>query len=413
MRSIEVKAAVILAFLFLILMRLVWMDMRSYVVVYSPENHRTVFDGGICQKDSWHSGSVGHTTDRPGWGNSFLYHKLLQESCRGGVFSEGSFVRYNQGLLVLSVIACMILARITTRSWIVALVVGLALLSRGRLIASSGQISGDHLIMFGVTVWAMFLGHWIRSGSRVILIAVFASLAALVELELSFILLAFVPIIYAVSVRTPYARQREAAGDTIFFWPSFQRFLELENFHNAPELSATGGLFRPLPQTFSKPLQGDKVFFLFLKDYAFACAALVLIVILYAMFKSQWHSHVEWQMSRLTLWSQLFIMPIDRDVILSLVGMASALVIPTFVLPALRGISYAIILGVLLSACGVLVVDHIYLPVEATGFWNASQVLLWWEPLILGLGVLGCYHCLITLSSRLWKRFRQPDSSPR
>ncbi|RZA19683.1 MAG: hypothetical protein EOP10_19240 [Proteobacteria bacterium] len=410
MRSIEVKAAVIMTLLFMILMRLVWMDTRSYVIVYAPENHRSVYDGGICRQESWHVQSSPKTTQRPGWGNSLLYQAMLSESCRNGVFSEGSFVRYNQGLLLLSIISCMILARITTRSWIIALVVGLALMSRGRLIASSGQISGDHLIMFGVTLWAVFIGHWIRSGSRIILGAIFFSLVWLIDLELSFLPLILVPLIYAVTVRTEHAKQRRVIKDTILFWPSLQRFLELENFHNATEEEPTGGIFRPLPQTFSKPLRDGEVYQGFLRDYSILTMGVVLITLILAIFKSQWGLSLDWHMARLQLWGQLFLMPFDRDVMLSLLAIVSALAIHTFVLPALRGLNYSIALGILLSALGVLIVDHIYLPVEATGFWMASQVMLWWEPLILGLGVLGFYHCLITLTNRLWKRFRSKNA---
>lgn len=412
MRSIEVKAAVILAFLFMILMRLVWMDMRSYVIVYAPENHRSVFDGAVCQKDPWQLAKTASPTERPGPGNSYLYQLMLSQSCRGNVFSEGSFVRYNQGFLVLTVLGCMILARITTRSWILALFVGLALFSRGRLIASSGQISGDHLIMFGVTLWAMFIGHWIRSGSRIILAGIFLSLVWLVELELSFLPLTLIPLIYALTVRTDRFEQRKVVKDTILFWPSLQRFLELQNFHNAGEGREGGGIFKPLPQTVSKPLRDDQIFSRFLKDYRIGTAILILTAVVFAIFKDTFHKHVVWQGSGLKLWSQLFLMPFDRDILLSLIAIASALAIHTFVLPALRGINYSIVLGVLLSALGVFIVDHIYLPVEATGFWMAAQVILWWEPLILGLGVLGFYHCLITLANRLWKRFRIENPSP-
>lgn len=405
MRSIEVKAAVILAFLFLILMRLVWMDMRSYVIVYPPENHRSVYDGGICQKGSWHQETQTSSIDRPGWGNSFLYRMMLLQSCRGGSFSESAFVRFNQGFLVLTILSCMILARITTRSWVLALFVGLALLSRGRLIASSGQISGDHLIMFGISMWAMFVVHWIRSGSRIILGAMFVALLWLIDLELSFVLLALVPLVYARSVRTQHVIRRRVVKDEILFWPSLQRFLELENFHNATPEQTTGGIFRPLPQTFSKPLRDNDVFSRFLKDYLVCFGFLLVSIAILTTLKGQWNSHVEWHMSRLTLWSRLFLMPIDRDIVLSLVAIGTALAIPTFVLPALRGINYSIVLGIILSGLGVFLVDHIYLPAEATGYWMSSQIILWWEPLILGLGVLGFYHVIITISNRLWRLF--------
>lgn len=410
MRSIEVKAAMIMAFLFMILMRLVWMDMRSYVIVYAPENHRSLADGAACQKESWARPS--ETSGRPNWGNSLLYRNMLKQSCRSGVFSESSFVRFNQGFLIVTVLACMIFARIVTRSWIIALLVGLALFSRGRLIASSGQISGDHMIMFGLSLWAMFMAHWIRSGSRLILASLFLSILWLVELEFSFVFLALVPLVYALVVRSKRVRNMPPVKDPILFWPRVQRFMALKNFNIAAPEQPTGGIFRPLAQTFAIPLRQDKVFRLFLKDYGIASALLLASLLFFAAWKGYWGLRVVWQMAKLGLWGQLWAMPIDRDIILSSVTIALAIFIGSFVLPALKGLNLSIVLGLLLSTLGTLLIDHIYLPAEATGYWLAPQVLLWWEPLILALGVLGFYHALVTLVNRLWKLTKKESIIP-
>lgn len=403
MRSIEVKAAMIMALLFMILMRLVWMDMRSYVIVYAPENHSSVADGAACQKESWAGPS--ETSGRPNWGNSLLYRTLLKQSCRGGIFSEGSFVRYNQGLLVLTVLACMIVARILTRSWIIALVVGLALFSRGRLIASSGQISGDHMIMFGLSLWAMFMAHWIRSGSRLILASVYLATLWLVELEFSFIFLALVPLIYALVVRSKRLRADPSVQDPLLFWPRVQAFMALENINLAAPEQPTGGIFRPLAKTFAIPLREGRVFRKFLKDMGIANVILLASLLALAIYKGYWGLRVVWQMRKLSLWAQLWAMPIDRDIILSTVAILIAIFVSSFVLPALRGLNLSVLLGLGLSTFGILIVDHIYLPAEATGYWLAPQAILWWEPLVLSLGVLGFYHGLITLTNRIWKRF--------
>ncbi|MBC7662134.1 MAG: hypothetical protein H7249_20755 [Chitinophagaceae bacterium] len=403
MRSLEVKAAIITTLLFMILMRLVWMDMRSYVIVYAPENHRTIVDGAACQKESWFGPSDGNQ-GRPGWGSSLMYRLMLKQSCRTGVFSEGSFVRYNQGFLVVTVIACMIFARIVTRSWVIALIVGLALFSRGRLIASSGLISGDHLLMFGVSVWAMFMAHWIRSGSRLILGALFFSILWLMELEFSFIALACVPYVYAVIVRSSYVRSLTPVEDPILFWPKVQAFLELQNFNIASPEQPTGGIFRPLAQTFAIPLRDEKVFARFRADFIWGASILMCALIAMSASKSFWSDRVVWQMTKLRLWAQLWAMPIDRDIILSCIAILCAIFISSFVLPALRGFNLSIVLGLFLTTLTTLLIDHIYLPADETGYWLASQVILWWEPIILSLGVLGAYHLVITLVNRAWKR---------
>ena len=406
MRAIEVKAAMITALLFMILMRLVWMDMRSYIIVYAPENHRSVIDGGSCQKESWF-GPTDSNQGRPGWGSSLLYRIMLKQSCRTGTFSEGSFIRYNQGFLVLTVLACMIVARIVTRSWVIALLVGLALISRGRLIASSGQISGDHMIMFGVSLWAMFMAHWIRSGSRLILGALFVSMLWLIELEISFIFLALVPLVYVLVVRRDRVQKITPHHDLILFWPKVQKFLELQNLHVAAPEQPTGGIFRPLAQTFAVPLRQRQVMMLFMKDYALGSGILFICLGFMVATKSYWKHRVVWQMVKLKLWGQLWAMPIDRDILLSAAAIFLAIFISSFVLPALRGFNLSIVLGFLLSTLSTLVIDHIYLPADATGYWLAPQVVLWWEPLILALGVLGFYHALITLVNRLWRLWKK------
>lgn len=405
MRSTELKAAMITAFLFMILMRLVWMDMRSYVIVYAPENHRSVADGAACQKESWARPS--ETSGRPNWGNSLLYRNMLKQACRSGVFSESSFVRYNQGFLIITVLACMIFARIVTRSWIIALLVGLALFSRGRLIASSGQISGDHMIMFGLSLWAMFMAHWIRSGSRIILAGLFLSVLWLMELEFGFVFLVLVPLIYALFVRSKRVRERPPVKDPILFWPRVQAFLSLQNFTIASSEQPTGGLFRPLAQTFATPLREEPTYRLFLKDYGMASAVLLSSLLFFAIWKGYWGLRVVWQMAKLSLWGQLWVLPVDRDIILSGIAIILAVAISSLALPALRGLNLSIVLGLFLSSLGTLIIDHIYLPAESTGFWLAPQVLLWWEPLILALGVLGFYHGLITLVNHLWKRLKK------
>ncbi len=406
MRSIEVKAAMITALLFMILMRLVWMDMRSYVIVYAPQNHASVADGAACQKEGWAGPS--ESSGRPNWGNSFFYRLMLKQACRSGIFSEASFIRYNQGFLVTTALACMILARIVTRSWLMALIVGLALFSRGRLIASSGQISGDHLIMFGISIWAMFMVHWIRSGSRLILGASFLSVFWLMELEFSFVFLSLVPLAYAWAVRSK-ALARMFTDSTqneepVYFWPTVQNFMALKNINCDSLEEPSGGIFRPLPQTFAKPLQEDSVFRAFLKDYgSWGCLILGLLLLI-AAWKGYWGLRAVWQMSKLNLWTQIWAMPLDRDVLVSTAFIIVAIGVGSFMLPALRGLNLSIVLGVALSTLGTLMVDHMYLPAEAIGNWLAPQVLLWWEPLILTLGVLGFYHSLLILLNQFWKR---------
>jgi len=302
----------------------------------------------------------------------------------------------------------MIFTRILTRSWLIALIVGLALFSRGRLIASSGQISGDHLIMFGLAMWATFMAHWIRSGSRIILGFLFLSIFWVMELEFSFVFLALVPLGYALTVRSRFWDHSLANKDKEYLWPRVQSFMAVQNINIAVAEQPTGGIFRPLAQTFAWPLRVDTIFRSFLKDYVIVTGLLLGSLLGLAAWKGYWGLRAVWQMAKIQLWTKLWAMPMDRDVMVSAAFMLTAIILSSFVLPALRGLNLSIVLGLFLSTVGTLLIDHMYLPAEATGNWLAPQVLLWWEPLILTLGVLGFYHCLLILLHQVWKRTHQP-----
>ncbi|MDQ3234125.1 MAG: hypothetical protein M3Q07_20140, partial [Pseudobdellovibrionaceae bacterium] len=143
MRTSELKSALIITLLSMILLRLVWMDLRSYVITYAPQN-RYAFDrsetSGSCRR-SFSLRQLGPdkptqgSWERPGWADARLYQSLVLASCRNGVFHDAGFVRYNQGLLISCLVFCVLLTRVMARSWVVGLIVAVALLSRGRLIA--------------------------------------------------------------------------------------------------------------------------------------------------------------------------------------------------------------------------------------------------------------------------------------
>ena len=108
----------------------------------------------------------------PSWEDSFLYRSFVRLSCQDGKLRLGSYMRMNQGLLVLTIVSCVLLSRFFVRNWFINLAVAAVLLSRGRLIAANGYISGQSIIMCLMTLWMCGVFHWLRSGSRTMLIFV-------------------------------------------------------------------------------------------------------------------------------------------------------------------------------------------------------------------------------------------------
>lgn len=408
MRSFEVKAALMLALLFMILMRLVWMDLRSYTVSYAPENRRLAVD--ICSKTSSMHKSI--TLGRPGWMDSLAYKKMIGMSCRGGFFSETSFIRYNQGLLLITVVCCMLFTRIVTRSWLLGLLVGMALMSRGRLITLNGEISGDRLIMVGLAVWTLSLAHWLRSGSRIVLALQFLAVLWLISLELSFVWLLVAFFLFLLFVRrksfpNPFDVDE---GDYESPWVKLQTFFRLEkpSLLRMQKLEGQGGLFRPIYGSIEHHLkdpdrrQSTEV------ELAIG-TGFVLIVSLILLFFRDAPLQLEptfFSLSAQKSWLRLWTLELDRDLLLSLLMLVLCLRQPSYWLPGLNGLATLVIGGFCLSTIGLWVLDHL----TPMGGWLAAEQFIWWEPIFLTFGILGFYHVMISLFTRIGRFSRVPAS---
>ena len=153
----------------MVLMRLVWMDLRDYSITIDPHVVSLLSTEPGSEKCSLDDSGVSFPQQPialkhlPDWAESRLYGFYLSLSCDGGQLNVPSYIRMNQGLLILCVVLCVIITRCFARDWLLCLSTAAILLSRGRLMTANGDISGQNLVMSLMTFWFCALCHWLRS----------------------------------------------------------------------------------------------------------------------------------------------------------------------------------------------------------------------------------------------------------
>lgn len=146
----------VLSLLVMILMRLVWMDIREYSPHFiSPFSFDNLCSAGAIKKP-----------DGPShWSTSAMLPIYLKQSCEGERFKPDVFIRLNQGLLITSILAAVFLSRLFSRYWTLSLLIALMLLSRGRLLALNELISWQLFLMSIASFWLTLVYHWLRTAS--------------------------------------------------------------------------------------------------------------------------------------------------------------------------------------------------------------------------------------------------------
>lgn len=188
-----------LTLLLMILMRLVWLQIRVYPYELSltGDSTFTVLDAistADCRlpvgKDYYGRSGAGPIDDqssgttarreRPGdffevlralLRGSLFYMGIAELRCQSGLTSAGDFGRLNQWFLVMTVVFASLTVRFLTSSWIVALIAAVTLLSRGHMLSHMGEISPHPLISMLIAAWLASVTHYMRTGSRASLLA--------------------------------------------------------------------------------------------------------------------------------------------------------------------------------------------------------------------------------------------------
>lgn len=166
----------------MILMRLIWMDLREYSINIDPRVADSLesVTRDFCQQNLTEDKV---SIELGSWESSHLFRRLLLHSCRSGQFSQGVYTRFNQGLIAFVVFFCALTTRFLTGRWLTSLVVALILTSRGRLMGSVELLSGQPMLMFLFSGWFCLLAHWLRSASFAIMLALMAWSSILVLVD--------------------------------------------------------------------------------------------------------------------------------------------------------------------------------------------------------------------------------------
>jgi hypothetical protein len=201
------RVVVPLILLVMILMRLVWMQLRAYPESYGERAVATLDElSRIAQVDCGAvraapppprplpDAGVGapnlNAPPRPGplsaWLASPAFAGWTLAVCESEPLDPRLLVRMNQWVFAATVLAAALMARFVAGSWILSLIVAAMLLSRGRLLTDIGTVSPDNLAMLTVTAFLATAAHFVRTGSRLSFAALLALcvLGALVDRSL-------------------------------------------------------------------------------------------------------------------------------------------------------------------------------------------------------------------------------------
>ena len=222
----RLRIIVPLILLVMILMRLVWMQLRTYPTFVEPR--------ALISLDVWHRLSglgcaserrLGEVAKQPpedrlyleaalDWMASPGFAVVGLASCGVNSLELRKAIQVNEWILAATVMVAALMTRFITSSWTMALIVGAMLLSRGRLLADIGMVSADYPAMLLVTTWLAASAHFLRTGALVSLAAavVAAVLAALfdksmVVLALAMPILLFVGFAYRRRLARPVIRR--------------------------------------------------------------------------------------------------------------------------------------------------------------------------------------------------------------
>lgn len=466
----RVRVAIPLLLLTTILMRLVWMQLRSYPiegdarVIIAREEIAT--DGHDTCRTSERAKAIPRSTVTAGKMPERLIRAWLispglvwftDMKCRNGMLSDHDALRINQGLLIGTVLLAALMSRFLTSSWTVALIVAGMLMSRGGLLAHLGRVSADWLLTFCLTLWMTCLTHYLRSGSLAamcgaVFAVIFGSLfdRALIALSLSMPVVLLFGFFVRRQLTGPLIhrmrqvnRRWRALSPTTAATPDMEtesflgrvsgsvRFMLGMEF---PSRAATGSissfqrgtLFKtldvPFPLWVYRHRRWLRLASVWLLVFATTVGLSVLgfAVILHpagAVLPELQKLRSMLQAGGLPnhfpdLWTLLALERIDLHLAMSLlVIVVCAWQSPAAGLSGFLEAIWLVLVGFVLIAAAVFILDTLdarlieRLPFQGRrALWTLAfgprEFMLWWEPVLLSLGVAGIYNLMKVFDSR-------------
>lgn len=437
----DLKRFVFIILFIMILMRLVWMQLRSYPVTIHP---RAAISIAAIESTSPLVRSPTYSESR----NMPPLESPLLRIATGALWETGAvaherFVRMNQWLVAGIALLSVLLTRFISGSWLFAMAVGAALMSRGRLIAAVGEVGTQLWLSAFVMMWLSNLAHFIRSGSSTPLVISFGAMLVLAWADWSMMGLFLVwPLVLAlgftyraailkpamVQLRADQGLKRRIAASTIGMeategpwvsrWHWVTRWLpEVESSYwtSGTMLYQAGNLFRTLAAPFALWIYYErrwvKLILLSLGGLLITAGGLMAWYLSHNGLAMS-PRHLSW-LQAAGQWSNIWLRAIDLDLALAL----GLLVLLTLQKPGagLRGFwecNWLLLTAVVIvSACSFMLdrADFVLLQNRHAISWGeflwgwgrASRVLLWFEPALLTLGFIGILQVGYLLRRRL------------
>lgn len=168
------KAIVMIILLTMSLMRIVWLQVRPY-------SYSSTLTGSVTLKAALSQYNECHVQDKFKYSNLYAkspdnlllhawlaspgYTAFVKFMCKDGIINMGKLVDWNRFFIVGSAILMVFLVRFLTSSWVLAVGIGAALISRGELLSKNGLISHDGVMMFITTSWFAFASHFFKTAA--------------------------------------------------------------------------------------------------------------------------------------------------------------------------------------------------------------------------------------------------------
>ncbi len=173
--------------LFMILSRLVWLQLRDHDISLPNEAQasvqifRKLYPEG-CNPQVTNILKVAAeypTIERSQflWFGSTIFALVLGSSCNATIAFHDFWIKFHMLVFFWTVVANVLIARLLCRNWLIPLFIGTMLFSRGVLLAHIGVVSYDNLICFLISLWFCAQVHFYRTYFLPSLYASFAFLA--------------------------------------------------------------------------------------------------------------------------------------------------------------------------------------------------------------------------------------------
>lgn len=363
----------------------------------------------------------------PSWENSLLYESFFRLSCINGEFRISSYIRMNQGLLVFTIATCVLISRFFARSWLINLAVAALLLSRGRLIAANGLISGQGVMTCLITVWMCGVFHCLRSGSMVMGLFVTLFPFFLMSFDASLVAMgSALPvgllILYALRfwylppmiAKLQFQRKRgvplgkDSHGKKSGFGHQIRRWLREQIYQEPTVLAysvffARGGLFRSIKVPFLLFLQHHRLW-------------KPIILVLFLIHGMQWglalwfiedayNPSLPFNLPLFTRWCRGFLSAIDLDLWVAFLFIFATLIKkPGWGIRGFWEGSWFLLCSILAGAAGSYWWDSMAALEGIQSYERAIptvEVLLWFEPVLLSFGFLCAINFIKDLSRKL------------